>query len=392
MSSSAAPAVEEGRATSPVATSPPATTAAPAATSSTAPAAASAEPMPAEGALDVDNNTDVDSAFGDDSQSETTSIGSSMYAGYFENGRRYQNLTGDNRYWGPADENQFESLEAGHLLYLIMDSQEKNNLFRSPISDKAQNVIDLGTGDGAWAIDVADKFPHLTVRGVDLYPPPATWVPPNAIFEVDDFLQEWTWSVKFDLVHLRLMLGSMTPDETQSVYERCYKNMVPGGWIESLESDINVKSDDGSLDPNSQLAAWGGLLTGCAKVSGRSLLSPAERRAMLEKAGFINIQEKEYKLPLGGWPKHPTYKDAGHVNLQQWRSGLEGWGMWMLTKFAQPTPWSPDEVRVLVAKLKRELDNPKLHAYHLSSRIWGQKPFETKQEEQVQVEDPAATA
>lgn len=34
--------------------------------------------------------------------------------------------------------------------------------------------------------DVADEFPDKTVYGVDLYPPPHKFVPPNCIFELDD--------------------------------------------------------------------------------------------------------------------------------------------------------------------------------------------------------------
>lgn len=34
--------------------------------------------------------------------------------------------------------------------------------------------------------DVADRYPNTTVTGVDLYPPPQTFVPPNCVLEVDD--------------------------------------------------------------------------------------------------------------------------------------------------------------------------------------------------------------
>ena len=50
------------------------------------------------------------------------------------------------------DDKQFESMESGHLQYIILDSGRKNPLFRSPISGKAQNILDLGTGQGNWAI------------------------------------------------------------------------------------------------------------------------------------------------------------------------------------------------------------------------------------------------
>lgn len=48
------------------------------------------------------------------------------------------------------DEKQWDAMEKGHLLFLILDSQRANPLFRSPISSKAQNIIDLGTGQGDW--------------------------------------------------------------------------------------------------------------------------------------------------------------------------------------------------------------------------------------------------
>lgn len=54
---------------------------------------------------------------------------------------------------------QFESMEASHLVHLILDSKNKNNLFYSPIPDTAQNILDIGTGTGGWCRDVAEKYP-----------------------------------------------------------------------------------------------------------------------------------------------------------------------------------------------------------------------------------------
>lgn len=62
-----------------------------------------------------------------------------------------------------------------------------------------------------------------TVRGVDLFPPPVEWLPPNCILEVDDVLQEWTWRQPFDLVHMRQLIGAFTPAEWDALYEQCYK-------------------------------------------------------------------------------------------------------------------------------------------------------------------------
>lgn len=49
-------------------------------------------------------------------------------------------------------------MEAGHLVMLILDSQRTNTLFRSPVTPKWQHVLDIGTGSGDWALDVADRY------------------------------------------------------------------------------------------------------------------------------------------------------------------------------------------------------------------------------------------
>ncbi|KFY84758.1 hypothetical protein V500_09021 [Pseudogymnoascus sp. VKM F-4518 (FW-2643)] len=366
-------------ATSPAATSPAATSPAPTSPATVPTTLAYAEipqePLPEDGLVEID---DWDSSYGgDDSLSETTSIASSMYRGYIENGRRYQTIREDN-YWGPSDEQQFETFEAGHLVYQILDCQEENTLFRSPIAENAQHIIDLGTGDGTWAVQVADRFPGITIHGVDLYPPPVTWVPPNCIFEVDDITQEWTWHNKFDLIHLRLLLGAFKPEEWATLYRRCYDNLQPGGWIEQVELDVRVMSDDGSLKPDSLLAGWGQTFLDCAADAGRPLDTQTTMRDTIAAAGFTEIREKLYKCPIGEWPKHPVYKDAGRVNAVHWKSGLEGWAMWLLTKHGRPQPWSADEVRVYVAKVRKELTEGSgsgLHIYHFTRRVWARKPL-----------------
>jgi hypothetical protein len=87
-------------------------------------------------------------------------------------------------------------------------------------------------------------------------------------------------------------------------------------------------------------------------------------RAAIEKAGFRDAQENLYKCPIGAWPKNSLLKDAGAVNMEHWSSGLEGWAMWLLTKHGAPMPWSSEEVRVYVAKVRAELRNPRQHIYH----------------------------
>ncbi|KAJ5586596.1 hypothetical protein N7450_006383 [Penicillium hetheringtonii] len=309
-----------------------------------------------------------------DFKSETTSLSSTIYRGIMENGRRYQNLK-QGEYWSPADEQQFESYEAGHLTYLVVDSEMPNPLFQAPVSNP-KHILDVGTGRGTWAIDVADMFPEATVRGVDLYPPPETWIPPNCIMEVDDVLQEWTWRDPFDLVHLRQMMGSFTPKEWKTFYQQCYDNLKPGGWIEQMEGNPRVRCDDGSVPPDSHTLLFGQQCCDAADNWGRPITWADNLREKLEEAGFVDVHVKDYKWPIGPWAKDPILKEAGRLHHHQWNSGMEGWAMFFLTKYGVPEPWTTDEVQVLMAKVRKEIYNPQHHFYQVARRAWGRKPTE----------------
>ncbi|KAJ5981956.1 hypothetical protein N7451_012056 [Penicillium sp. IBT 35674x] len=97
---------------------------------------------------------------------------------------------------GPSDDQQFEAFKIGHMVFLVLDYYQDNSLFRSPI------------GDSPKTSELVEGVGQSTVRGVDLFPPPVTWMPPNCIFEVDDVLREWTWREPFDYIHIRLMYGA----------------------------------------------------------------------------------------------------------------------------------------------------------------------------------------
>ena len=61
------------------------------------------------------------------------------------------------------------------------------------------------------------------------------WTAPNCIFEVDNITEHWTFSNKFDLVHLRYLVGSFSHSEWEALYRRAYDALQPGGWIEQVE-------------------------------------------------------------------------------------------------------------------------------------------------------------
>lgn len=213
---------------------------------------------------------------------------------------------------------------------------------------------------------------------MDLYPPPQDWVPPNCILEVDDVNKPWTWTTKFDLIHMRHLNGAFTAEEWKTLYQQAFDNLTPGGWLEHIEPSILMKSDDGSLPADSNLAAFGPLMSSICDSLGKSANIHASLSDLASSVGFTNIELRSYKMPLGAWPKTEVWRHAGMVNEVQWKEGVEGGAMFLLTQIGEPGPtgkkWNADEVKVLVAKMKSEIGMG-WSVYQEATRIWCQKPF-----------------
>jgi hypothetical protein len=145
-----------------------------------------------------------------------------------------------------------------------------------------------------------------------------------------------------------------------------YSALEHGGWIEQMEFDVRVRSDDGTLKKEHQLWGWGDMFIRCAERAGRSLNTQETMRSAIEKAGFVDVHEEKHKIPLGPWPKDKLLKEVGHLQYAHWNAALEGWAMWLLTHFGEPVPWMKEEVQVYLAKVRVELKDPHIHAYNFA--------------------------
>ena len=130
-----------------------------------------------------------------------------------------------------------------------------------------------------------------------------------------------------------------------------------------MEFDVRVRSDDGSLKENHHLWRWGDIFIKCAERAGRSLRTHETMRNAIKEAGFVDVHEEKYKIPLGPWARNNILKETGHLQYSHWNAALEGWAMWLLTHYGEPVPWTKEEVQVYLAKVRKELNNPHIHAY-----------------------------
>lgn len=312
------------------------------------------------------DSDETDSAFGDDSASETTSLKSAIINYKYRNGRRYHAYK-EGSYWGPNDETQAEQLDiVHHICLLLLDGE----LYLAPLTKPPMHVLDLGTGTGIWAIDFADKFPSCEVLGTDLSPTQPSMIPPNLRFEVDDFTEPWLYRKEsFDLIHVRSLFGCVS--DWPTFYKEAFDHLQPGGFIEQLEMSVVPKSDDGTVTPDSIFDKWGKISIELGDKFGKSLRTADESKAGIEEAGFINVVEHRWKLPIGGWPADKRFKELGQYNRINWEQGIEGWSIFLLTTVLK---WTPEEVQVYLALMRQALRDRRIHAYQEVSLVYGQKP------------------
>ncbi|KAM5357392.1 hypothetical protein ACJZ2D_016316 [Fusarium nematophilum] len=316
------------------------------------------------------DNADADSSLGDDSLSSTASISSSIIQYRVINGRTYHAERGDAQYWASNDAQASEALDIiHHTSTQLLDG----NLYLAPLEKKSVNkVLDVGTGTGIWAIDFGDDFPEAEVVGTDISPIQPSWVPPNVKFEIEDFTLDWTFpDNSFDYLHMRFLYGSV-PDWYQ-LYERAFHVCKPGGWVESHEGDPMAYSDDETLKEGSAIAEWGKFFHEGGKKLGRTFTPIPEslQEKGLKAAGFVDIQSKTIKVPVGDWPKDERQKEIGRFTNLSVLSDVEGHITFMANLL---DGWTQEQIILYCAQLRREIKSRKTHAYYYQRVVWGRKP------------------
>ncbi|KAL2831418.1 S-adenosyl-L-methionine-dependent methyltransferase [Aspergillus cavernicola] len=310
--------------------------------------------------------SDSDSAFGDtNSTTYTESLRSSFLQSVRENGRGYHKYS-DGRYFIPEDEQEQERLDMQHEICLITMDRK---LYLSPLPAEVQNVLDIGTGTGIWAIDFADQHPISSVIGTDLSPIQPSWIPPNCKFEIDDYEQPWTFSQNFDFIHGRMLAGSI--GDADALFKQAYDRLTPGGWFELQDFLFPVRADDGTMDGTPFETLNSKMLEALSLIGRDGRLADRFKKVMIDN-GFENVAEVRYKWPQNGWPKDKHLKSIGLWNMVNTLDGLHGFAARLCI---QVLGMSPEELEVLLAGCRKNIQNNKIHGYWTIVVAYGQKPL-----------------
>ncbi|KAG6999517.1 hypothetical protein G7Y79_00034g069400 [Physcia stellaris] len=173
----------------------------------------------------------------------------------------YHNTTAD--YNLPNDRIEQDRLEDQAT---ALEELMHKRIIHAPLAEPAR-IIDVGCGTGIETCQLGKVFPSAQVYGIDLSPVPPRSKPPNVEFVQGSFRELLDDQSRFpaesmDYVFSRLLIcGELCSSEWP--------------WLLALRERAKVKGWD--LDCGSNIKNY------------------------MEKAGFVDVEQKRYRIPIGLW-------------------------------------------------------------------------------------------
>lgn len=166
-------------------------------------------------------------------------------------------------------------------------------LFTAPLKEPL-HILDLGTGTGIWAVEMAEEFPAAIVQGTDISPIQPEWVPPNCHFYIDDIEAVWVFKQPFDYIHGRAMGGVI--GDWKKFHAESFKHLKPGGWLEIQDYEGSFSCDDGTLSADSWMVQWTSEMRKGSTIFGKTYDAIVLQRQYMIDAGFVNIRSQVFKV------------------------------------------------------------------------------------------------
>jgi ubiquinone/menaquinone biosynthesis C-methylase UbiE len=195
----------------------------------------------------------------------------------------------------PSDLGETNRLDFQH--YMLRSALKGN--YAAPLS-RPQDILDVGSGTGRWAIEMATQFPDANVVGVDVAPPAAdanaaTDIrPENYAFVQGNVLERLPFADNsFDFVHQRLLVAAIPAARWPSVVAELLRVTRPGGWVELLEAESRLPNAGPGLQTSIR---W---MTSLAGRRGIDPASASQIGGFLQQAGAQHIASRMIALPVG---------------------------------------------------------------------------------------------
>jgi ubiquinone/menaquinone biosynthesis C-methylase UbiE len=197
----------------------------------------------------------------------------------------------------PSDDKEINRLDFQH--YMLRYTLRGN--YAAPIT-RPMSILDVGSGTGRWASEMARLFPHANVIGTDITPPNPDQVQPDGAASPDNYafiqgniLEGLPFADgAFDYTHMRLLLFAIPENRWPDVTRELLRVTKPGGWIEMVETGPQQNGGP-AMD---QIVEW---VTNASMRRGVNPLLGPRIGDFLRSAGATNVATRAIALPVGAY-------------------------------------------------------------------------------------------
>ncbi|KAJ3946945.1 uncharacterized protein N0V96_003322 [Colletotrichum fioriniae] len=135
----------------------------------------------------------------------------------------------------------------------------------------------------------------------------------------------------------------------------------------------NVKCDDGTMPEDWPLLEFWSKIRDAMHQMKIDIQVAPRIGALMKDAGFVNVQLKSYKVPVGRWPLNKTLRLVGYYM----RSVTEDFLGAAASKPLAALGMERTEIEVFLASVRNSIKDPNVHAYGTYYSWVGQKPVES---------------
>ncbi|EIW76554.1 S-adenosyl-L-methionine-dependent methyltransferase [Coniophora puteana RWD-64-598 SS2] len=196
--------------------------------------------------------------------------------------------------------------------------------------DRRKRVLDLGTGTGCWALDMAQQFPSARFNAIDIVPIQTRHPPNNVHFEMHDITQGFRWaSGTMDVVHARSIM--LAVHDYGGFLSEIARVLRPGGLFLAGELEHSVSFERG-IPPSNGTQGMDRFFTVVNNVLGeRGFVQTGAHipewlhrtRTSDGRPAFTEIHVQQYHVPIGGWR---ATNERERKMGRDWRNAMERYG------------------------------------------------------------------